>query len=197
MLENIYEDMLSCNACKMRAGCTKVVPATGKMDSPILMVVGEAPGQEEDDAGEPFVGRAGQALRKAIRDTKVLNRTNTIITNVLKCRPPGNRFPTDESASICVGKWLSREIELAKPKRLLLLGNVPLKYVASMSGITMHRGKWVEAMGIRSMPTYHPSYVLRQDGQGDMQTRALWERDIEEMAEEVKQILDATGGNNV
>lgn len=186
---DLYKEMASCNSCKLRAGCTQVVPGTGKIDSPILMIIGEAPGADEDEQGEPFVGMAGQVLRRALRATGVINRTNTLITNVVHCRPPANKFPTDESASICVGKWLANEILLAKPKRLMLLGNVPLKYVAGMTGITSHRGTWITAMGVRTMPTYHPSYIIRQDGQGDMRTRALWESDILEVAEEVRSLL--------
>lgn len=189
-LIDLYNAKKECTACSLRKGCTQVVPGSGKMDHPILMIIAESPGESEDEEGEPLIGRAGQTLREVLRATKIINRTNTLLTNVLGCRPPHNKFPTDESASICVGKWLSREITIASPKRLLLLGNVPLKYVAGLAGITTHRGKWIEAMNVRSMPTYHPSYVLRQDGHGDMQTRTLWERDIEEMAKEVKQIQE-------
>ena len=159
------------------------------MESPILMVCGEAPGGSEDEAGEPFVGKAGQTLRAVLRDTGVLDKGNTLISNVLKCRPPGNKFPTDGRPAVCVSKWLSEEIRIAAPKRILLLGNVPLKYLVGMQGITKVRGTWLNVRGIRAMATYHPSYVCRQDGEGDVATRENFEADISEVAGEVRDIL--------
>lgn len=188
-MESLYDEMRACNACKMRAGCTQVVTSVGQVNSPTLMIIGESPGEEEDESGEPFVGASGQALRAVLRGGKTLNRTNTLISNVLRCRPPRNKFPSDDSADICVSKWLTREIAEANPKRLLLLGNVPLKYVAGLKGITTHRGRWIEAMGVRTMPTYHPSYILRMDSNGDVQAREQWEADISEVAAEVGRLL--------
>jgi DNA polymerase len=189
-LSDLYEEMKGCNACKMRAGCTQVVPGAGQVESPILLVVGEAPGGDEDLRGEPFVGQAGQVLRQVLRQTGVLNRTNTLISNTIKCRPPNNKFPKDDSAQVCVAKWLWREIELAKPKRLLLLGNTPLKYVAGLEGITSCRGNWYDVRGIRTMATYHPSYVMRNDSSGEMFVREMFERDIREVADEVRGLIE-------
>ena len=159
----------------------------------MLFICGESPGSDEDEQGEPFVGRAGQCLRVVLRDTKVINRSNTIISNVIRCRPPGNKFPEDESASICVSSWLFKEIELTKPKRMMLLGNRALKHVAGMSGISSVRGNWIIARGIRTMPTFHPSYVMRRERDGDMQAREQFERDIFEVAQEVKAVMEGRG----
>jgi DNA polymerase len=187
-LEKLYEEMRGCKACGLRQGCTQVVTAVGQTESPLLLAVGEAPGGEEDTVGEPFVGRAGQMLREVIRETRILNRNNTLISNLLHCRPPKNKFPNDESASICVSKWLLKEIETAKPQRMLLIGGKALQYVANMEGITACRGKWYDIRGIRTMATFHPSYVLRCEGEGKMQIRKLMEQDIGEVAEEVRQL---------
>jgi DNA polymerase len=185
----LYEEMKSCNACGLREMCRQVVPSVGQTDAPRLLIIGEAPGEQEDIQGEPFVGVAGKLLRLVLRETGVLNRANTLIANTIRCRPPNNKFPRDECPSICVGKWLNQEIALAKPDRMLLLGNVPLKYVAGLTGITRMRGQWISARGIRTMPTFHPSYVMRQENEGDPSARSDFESDIGEVAREVAEAL--------
>lgn len=187
-LDELYKEMISCTACKLRSVCTQVVTSIGNRKNPILLIVGEAPGAEEDEYGEPFVGKAGETLRHVLRMTKIINKNNTLITNTIHCRPPANKFPKDDSPLICVGKWLNKEIETAHPKRMLLLGNTPLKYVAALKGITSIRGQWLNVKGIRTMATYHPSYVMRKDNLGEIQTRGNFERDIFEVASEVKEL---------
>lgn len=187
-LEELYAEMKNCNACKLRSGCIQVVPSTGNTKDPILMIIGECPGADEDEAGEPFIGKAGETLRHVIRMTKIINKKNTLITNTMHCRPPANKFPTDESPLVCIGKWLNREIEISKPKRMLLLGSTPLKYVAGLKGITQMRGQWLNIKNIRTMATYHPSYVMRKDNMGDVATRRDFENDIFAIANEVKEI---------
>jgi DNA polymerase len=187
-LDKLYEDMKKCKSCGLRESCSQVVTAVGQTESPLLLLVGESPGQEEDTLGEPFVGKAGQLLREVIRETKVLNKNNTLISNTIHCRPPKNKFPSDEVASTCVSAWLLKEIELAKPERMLLIGSKALWYVARMEGITACRGKWYDIRGIRTMATFHPSYVLRCEGEGKTQIRKLMEQDIGDVAEEVQKL---------
>jgi uracil-DNA glycosylase family 4 len=187
-IAQFYEEMKKCSLCKLRQTCTQVVPAIGNIDNPKLMVVGECPGEKEDEQGEPFVGKAGIALRQALRDTKIINQNNTVITNTVKCRPPNNKFPHKDISSICFSRWLKQEIALIKPKKMLLLGNVPLGHILGLSKITDCRGTWYNYEGIRTMATFHPSYICRQDTQGDMDTRDKWERDIMVVAEEIKKI---------
>jgi len=184
-LESLLSEMKNCKACRLRSQCKQVVTGVGSM-TPKLIIVGEAPGADEDHNGEPFVGRAGQILREVLRRHKdVINKDTTLITNVLGCRPPQNKFPKDECPSTCMALWLDRIIEVAQPKRMLLLGNSPLKYVAGLSGITSMRGNWVTCRGIRTLPTYHPSYIMRCDNTGMMQPREEFEEDIAEMAGEM------------
>ena len=184
-LDDLYGEMKGCSLCKLRAGCTQVVTSIGCTDKPKVLIIGEAPGEDEDAEGEPFIGKAGQCLRNVLRDTGILNRSNCLITNTVKCRPPKNKFPSDDIAGICVGKWLLKEIELAKPERMILLGNTPLQFVANMTGITSCRGQWYSIRGIRTMATYHPSYVLRCDSSGRMMhIRNDFEHDIAEVADE-------------
>lgn len=192
-MEKLIDKMLGCTLCSMRKGCTQVVPPTGNLTNPILLIIGESPGQQEDEYGEQFIGEAGQLLREVLRETKILNRSNTAISCVLKCRPPKNKFPKDESASICFSTWLSEEIKILKPQRMLLLGSVPLEYVAKMDGITRCRGNWVTAHGIRTIATFHPSYIIRTDRDGMKVHRDVFERDIFEVAGEVAEIEKSNG----
>jgi DNA polymerase len=123
------------------------------------MLVGEGPGAEEDLQGRPFVGPAGQLLDRALAAAGAPRKT-VYIANVVKCRPPGNRVPRPEEAGACL-PWLRRQVEIVRPKVLLLLGATALLYLAGLEGITRHRGKWAEAWGIPAMPTYHPAALLR------------------------------------
>jgi uracil-DNA glycosylase family 4 len=184
----LYEEMKKCSLCKLRQNCLQVVPAIGNTTNPLLMIIGDAPSEKEDEEGEPFVGKAGFVLRDALRDTGIINRQNTVMTNTVKCKPPNNKFPTKDISTICFSRWLKQEIAIIKPKRMLLLGNVPLSYVLGLSKISTCRGTWYSYEGIRTMATFHPSYICRQDAQGDMDTREKWERDIMVVAEEIKKL---------
>ena len=134
-----------------------------------LMIVGEAPGQEEDRQGKPFVGRAGQLLDRMLAAIG-RSRTETdpakavYITNMLPWRPVGNRTPTPEESALFL-PFVLRHIALAKPKLLLSMGNTPTKALLdTTTGIKRMRGAWVdhEATGLRLLPTFHPAYLLRQ-----------------------------------
>lgn len=189
-LEALYSEMVGCSSCKMRAGCTQVVLGAGQLNKPLLLIVGEAPGQQDDEEGEPFTGAVGEILRVALRKTGIIKRTNSLITNVLKCRPPKNKFPKGEPAEICVTKWLWEEIKLAAPQRMLLLGGTALKYVAALDGITACRGQWYNIRGVRTMATFHPSFILRQNNTGLMSYGATFEDDIKQVALEMQTIVD-------
>lgn len=190
-IESLVAGMKGCSSCRLRGGCTQVVAPTGQINRPILLICGEAPGEQEDEEGTPFVGVAGQTLRDVLRRTEIINKSNTIITNVLNCRPPGNKFPKDQCPEICISKWFWEIVRLTAPERMLLLGSMPLKYVAGMDGITACRGQWVSIRSIRTMATFHPSYVMRKDNEGVMTIRDTFEKDINTIAAEVKEIEEA------
>ena len=124
-----------------------------------LMFIGEGPGKDEDEQGIPFVGRAGQLLTKMINAMQ-FTREEVYIANIVKCRPPENRNPSDEEAEKCL-PYLNRQIDIIRPKVIVLLGAVPLKYLLGLTGITKIRGTWYEYRGIKIMPTLHPAYLLR------------------------------------
>ncbi len=151
-----------------------------------LMLIGEAPGRDEDLEGAPFVGRAGQLLDKMLASIG-LGRDEAYITNVVYWRPPGNRTPTPQEVQACQ-PFLQRQIELVAPEVLLLLGGAAAKQLlATDQGITKLRGKWMsyEAGGrtIRTMATLHPAYLLRTP----VAKRQAW-RDLLM----VKSVLDGT-----
>jgi len=126
------------------------------------MFVGEAPGAYEDEMGRPFVGRAGELLTKIINNVLELDRSDVYIANIVKCRPPNNATPTQEIADSCKG-YLFKQIEFIKPKIIVALGATAYKYLTNDldAKITKIRGNLIDWGGIKLMPTYHPSYLLR------------------------------------
>ena len=158
-----------CRCCSVGLIYDKVVLSSGCKGNPTVLILGEAPGKDEVIGGEPFVGRAGKLLRSVLCKYK-FRKTNTLISNIIPCRPENNKFPQDtELVKRCCNKWLANEISLTKPDYMLLLGSQPLKYILNMSGITKLRGEWYnfssDELGkvIKCMPTFHPSYVLRKE----------------------------------
>ena len=138
----------------------KMVFGDGNADSK-LMIVGEAPGQEEDKLGLPFVGRAGQLLDKILESVD-LHRNDIYITNIVKHRPPNNRNPTP--AEIAASDWLLIEqIKIIRPQIIATLGNISTQYfINTKDGITKTRGKWFDwHSDIRILPLFHPAYLLR------------------------------------
>ncbi len=147
-----------CTRCPLHRGRTRAVFGEGAHAAE-LMFIGEGPGAQEDATGRPFVGDAGQLLDRMILAMQ-LRREEVYIANIVKCRPMGNRNPLDEEALACL-PYLNRQIELVRPKLLVLLGAVPLLYLLGKTGITHLHGQWFEYQGIPVMPTFHPAYLLR------------------------------------
>ena len=171
--------VLICAKCpQLVASRTQVVFGVGNPDAEI-MFVGEAPGADEDMVGEPFVGKAGQLLTK-IMETMGLRRSDIYIANVLKCRPnmppgePGNRKPTPAEMATCK-PYLLQQIEIIQPRVIVALGGTAVEGLLGEDKvfITKLRGTWKEFHGIPVMPTYHPSYLLRN--QALSEKRNIWE----------------------
>ena len=174
----LREKVLACVKCPHLASSrTTVVFGVGSIDAQ-LMFVGEAPGADEDEQGEPFVGRAGQLLTKII-ETTGLKRGDVYIANILKCRPDtpgqaaGNRPPTPEERATCI-PYLQEQIDLIKPKAIVALGSTAVEGLLGKTlGITKLRGNWQTYRGIPLMPTYHPAYLLRNQAMSEK--RRVWE----------------------
>jgi DNA polymerase len=125
-----------------------------------LMIVGEAPGEDEDLSGRPFVGRAGQLLDKVLASVEI-ERDDVYVTNLVKHRPPGNRNPRPEEIAASA-PLLLEQIRLVRPQLIVPLGNVPTQwFLDTKEGITKLRGRWADWHGVRVLPMYHPAYLLR------------------------------------
>ena len=173
-LNTVAADIASCTRCGLCSTRTNTVPGEG-VTQPLVMVIGEGPGEDEDRLGRPFVGRAGQLLDRML-DSKgrigLSRNTNCYIANVLKCRPPGNRNPQPDEISACI-PYLTRQITLLRPKIILAAGNTAAKaLLGSTDGITRLRGIVTVFRGtllmdgdfnIPLLPTFHPSALLRDE----------------------------------
>ena len=157
--EALSAEAHNCTACRLAGTRTNVVFGVGDPNAD-LMFIGEAPGRDEDEKGEPFVGRAGQLLTDIIKAMK-LTREQVYIANVIKCRPPENRNPEPDELEAC-RPFIRRQVELIQPKVIVTLGRFGLQSLTGKSyGISAVRGQWLDYDGIKLMPTYHPAYLLR------------------------------------
>lgn len=169
-LEELKNSIAGCQKCNLAGNRTNVVFGEGNPLA-LLMFIGEGPGADEDRLGRPFVGAAGQLLDRILVACGI-TRGEVYIANIVKCRPPGNRVPLREEAEACL-PYLRRQIELIKPRIIVLLGSTALQYlVGSEARITKMRGQWLDQpFGARVMPTYHPAALLRDPGK----KRPAWE----------------------
>jgi uracil-DNA glycosylase family 4 len=179
--EEIWADIGNCTRCPLHQERTNIVHTDGNRKAR-LMFVGEAPGADEDAQARPFVGRAGQLLTKII-EAIGLKREEVLIGNVNRCRPPGNRPPTPEEASMCK-PFLLREIAVVQPEVIVVLGNTAMRNLLDIKqGITRVRGQVQDYHGVKVMPTFHPAYLLRDPSK----KKETWE-DLKK----VRDYLDST-----
>jgi DNA polymerase len=161
-LEDAAQAAACCTQCQLCQTRTNVVFADGNPKAR-LMIIGEGPGEREDETGLPFVGRAGQLLDKILSSVNIDRKRDTYICNVVKCRPPQNRVPASDEAAAC-RRFLDAQIAFVKPKLILLAGSTAVQYVLQVKEpISKIRGKWFEYRGAKVMPIFHPSYLLRNE----------------------------------
>lgn len=171
-LEEVARQVLVCTRCPLHRFRTKAVPGEGNPEAELLFI-GEGPGRDEDLQGRPFVGRAGQLLRKIIA-AMTFREDEVFIANMVKCRPPENRVPHPEEIEAC-SPYLIRQIELIRPKVIVTLGKTPTDHFApGREGMTARRGRFGDYRGIPVMPTFHPSYLVRNEGNRELK-RMVWE----------------------
>lgn len=170
----------ACTSCKLSRTRNTVVFGEGSPAARI-MFIGEGPGATEDATGRPFVGRAGELLTRIIEKGIGIPRSEVYIANIVKCRPTVNqemkkdRPPEPEETEACT-PYLVRQIELIKPGAIVALGAPSTRFLLKTDvGITKLRGKWGEYQGVPVMPTFHPSYVLRNGGEKSPLRRLVWE----------------------
>jgi len=156
--KNLYREISDCPNCELARERSQTVPGSGPVPCN-LMLIGEAPGKNEDEQGLPFVGRSGKLLDQLLADIK-LTRHDVYITNVVKCRPPENRDPTPTEVATC-GDFLLRQIELVNPRVIVTLGKFAMARWFSGLTISKIRGQVINESGRWIMPVFHPAYVLR------------------------------------
>jgi len=156
--KNLYREISDCPNCELARERSQTVPGSGPVPCN-LMLIGEAPGKNEDEQGLPFVGRSGKLLDQLLADIK-LTRGDVYITNVVKCRPPENRDPTPTEVATC-GDFLLRQIELVNPRVIVTLGKFAMARWFSGLTISKIRGQVINESGRWIMPVFHPAYVLR------------------------------------
>jgi uracil-DNA glycosylase family 4 len=177
-LAEIRVDLGDCRRCGLAAGRKHIVFGSGNPQAR-LAFVGEGPGYEEDQRGEPFVGAAGQLLTKIIQAMK-LSREDVYICNIIKCRPPGNRNPAPDEIAAC-SPFLERQIASIKPGFICALGTFAAQTLLATSvPISKLRGKFYPYRGVRVLPTYHPAFLLRNPER----KRDVWE-DIQKLMREM------------
>ena len=159
-LDDLREAMAAFEHCELRRGARNLVFSDGVAQARV-MIVGEAPGRDEDLQGKPFVGRAGQLLDRMLGAIGLSRAENVYITNVLPWRPPQNRDPKPDEIAMLT-PFLARHIALVAPEVLVVMGNISCDALLGRRGITRLRGKWAEAQGLPALPMFHPAYLLRQ-----------------------------------
>lgn len=158
-LDSLKLRLKDCQRCQLCQGRSNVVFGQGNHQSKIVFI-GEGPGEEEDRTGLAFVGKAGKLLTQIIHSIG-LNRESVYICNIVKCRPPGNRNPSIEETTACF-PFLKMQLDFLKPKLIITLGNVATKaLIPDALGIMKMRGRTIDYNGITLIPTFHPSYLLR------------------------------------
>jgi len=178
-LEKVIQN---CSRCPLGQFRSKAVPGEGNWRAE-LMFVGEAPGADEDKQGRPFVGRAGQLLTKII-EAMTFKREEVYITNVVKCRPPENRTPQPEEIDQCA-PFLKLQIRVVKPRVIVALGKVAADFfIPGNLSMGQLRGSFFSYEGIPVMPTYHPSFVLRNEARREIK-RQVWQ-DMQKVMELLK-----------
>lgn len=168
-LRELEKTCLACRKCALREGCRQVVFGDGDPQAR-LMLVGEAPGADEDRQGVPFVGRAGQLLDRILKAAKI-ERSSIYITNIVKCRPPGNRLPLQPEVDTCL-PFLRKQLELINPEIVVCLGALATRTLINKNAsITRMRGTWHEKDRRRYIATFHPAALLRDPGK----KKDVWE----------------------
>ncbi|MGG6263428.1 uracil-DNA glycosylase [Leptolyngbya sp. AN03gr2] len=186
-MEQMGEHCNRCHRCDLGASRTHAVIGRGNLNAPI-MIVGEGPGQTEDETGMPFVGRSGQLLDRILASVHLTTDEHVFICNVVKCRPPENRTPTTDEAEACKG-YLAEQIRMVNPKIILLTGATAMKALVGIKqGITKVRGQWIEKDDRCYMPIFHPAYLLRNQSKDKGSPKWLMWQDIQAVRSKLDEI---------
>lgn len=185
-METFKKEIENCAACGLHKTRNKVIFGEGNYHAAI-MIIGEAPGADEDRIGRPFVGQSGQLLDKILAACGFTRDKHVFISNIVKCRPPGNRVPSEIEVEACI-PFLLKQIEMIDPKIIIPLGATALKRLFGNNDlkITRLRGSWMEYKNKLVMPVYHPSALLRNPNL----KRETWE-DFKKVVFKYRELVDA------
>lgn len=178
-----------CHRCGLGDSRTHAVVGRGNLQAPI-MIIGEAPGQNEDETGLPFVGRSGQLLEKILASVKLDSTDDVYICNIIKCRPPANRVPATTEVAACK-PYLLEQIRLVDPKIILLTGATSVRSLTGdKRAMNKIRGTWIEWEGRLCMPILHPAYLLRNPSREQGQPKWLMWQDVQAVRAKLDEIND-------
>ncbi len=190
-LSDTKNQAIVCTNCGLCRSRSNVVFSDGNPEAK-LMIIGEGPGQTEDETGIPFVGRAGRLLDKILIAAQIDRQKDTYICNIVKCRPPQNRVPTKEEAVACM-PYLMAQIAFVKPAIILLAGSTAVQYTLQLNQpISKIRGKWFDYCGAQAMPIFHPSYLLRNDSKEQGSPKWLMWQDIKQVKQKLVALSDSS-----
>ena len=186
-LEIVESKCKNCMACELGKTRTNMVFSDGNPETARIVLIGEAPGEMEDECGRPFVGRAGRLLNDFLAEAGISRVSDLYIVNTVKCRPPENRVPTLEEQSAC-RKFLEAQIDIVKPDAIILCGATALKTFVETdrkTTISKLRGQWltinVDGVDYRAITIFHPSYLLRNGSMAEGSPRRLMQQDLAEI----------------
>ena len=181
-LEALAAQIRVCTKCPLCQSRTLAVPGEGKASARV-MLIGEAPGREEDETGHPFVGAAGRFLDHVLEGTGI-DRDDLFITNIVKCRPPNNRTPRVGEVDTCTSNYLFEQIELIDPALIMLLGGVAAKKMLGVKSVNEARGRLIEHDGRQYLVGYHPAVRFYREDLGEkvMEDFALLKRVLKKLS---------------
>ncbi len=180
-LEELAAQIRVCTKCPLHESRTLAVPGDGKPSAKV-MIIGEAPGREEDESGHPFVGSAGRYLDHVLEGTG-LDRGDFFITNTVKCRPPKNRTPKKNEVDTCTSNYLFEQIALVNPKLIMLLGGVAAKKILGVKSVNEARGRVINQEGRKYLVGYHPAVRFYREDLGEKvkEDFALLKRELKKL----------------
>ena len=179
-LEEIATEVVGCSLCKLSRSRKNAVPGDGQTSAKIIFI-GEAPGKNEDEKGRPFIGVAGRILDEALQKAGI-ERSQVFITNIVKCRPPGNRIPEDDERAAC-SPYLDRQISLIAPRIICILGATAYSSILGGKSITQNRGKIIKRKGQKYLITIHPAAAIYNKN-----LRHALEDDLSSLSQEIKKM---------
>ena len=179
-LEKIAIEVVGCSLCKLSRSRKNAVPGDGQTSAKIIFI-GEAPGKNEDEKGSPFIGVAGRILDEALQKAGI-ERSQVFITNIVKCRPPGNRIPEDDECAAC-RPYLDRQISLIAPRIICILGATAYSSILGGKSITQNRGKIIKRKGQKYLITIHPAAAIYNKN-----LRHALEDDLSSLSQEIKKM---------